>query len=152
MMDLTARDWLSAIGATIFVTVLFCVRLIAGEGGVIGVAFLLMFAIPTALFIFLLVELPLLSWIRRRSRNVAVYILIPLMTVQVISLAPFFVNAGTFFHLRTDGVALIEGGHVRWDNFEHILAYTVEPAMWAGLAGLIYWFFAVKRLSSNLPL
>lgn len=151
MMDLTTRDWLSAIGATTFVTVLFCARLAAGNGGLVGAAFLLMFALPTALFIFLVVELPLLAWIRRRSRSVAAYIVVPFATVQLISLAPFFLNAGNFSHLRNDGVTLIEHGSVRWENFGQIVAYTIEPAIWAGFAGLIYWFFAVRRRGSIRP-
>lgn len=149
-MDLTARDWLSAIAATTIVTLLFCVRLVAGNGSVIGVAFLLLYALPTALFIFLVVELPLLSWVRRRSRNVAAYILIPFMSMLTVSLGLFFVNAGSL-SLQTGGVIWVDNGRVRWDNFGHIVVGTMEPAIWAGLAGLIYWFFAVRKLSSNLP-
>jgi len=150
MMGLTARDWLSAIGATTFVTVLFCIRLVIGNGGVLNVAFLLVYALPIALFIFLVVELPLLSWIRRRSRNFMVYILIPFLTTLTVSLGLFFLNAGSL-SLRTSGVIWIEDGRVRWDNFGHIVVGTMEPAIWAGLAGLIYWLLAVRRLGSNLP-
>jgi hypothetical protein len=111
---------------------------------------LLVYALPIALFVFLVVELPLLSWIRRRSRNFMVYILIPFLTTLTVSLGLFFLNAGSL-SLRTSGVIWIEDGRVRWDNFGHIVVGTMEPAIWAGLAGLIYWLLAVRRLGSNLP-
>lgn len=144
--SLAASDWVSAVGATFFVTCLFCVNQVYETGGAAGVLFLLVFTFPVALAIVIIVEMPLLSFMKRRFRNFLVYIFAPFITVLFLRILAFSMSAGTFSVLRSNGVSLIENKIIRWDNFLQIIIFNLEPALWAALAGAIYWYRSIRPL------
>jgi len=141
---LNARDVLAAFGCALAAALLCSLRVGLAQGNPATFAMLSLFAVPIALGATALVLLPALVAMKAwRCRRASGYVAVPAAVVLAVSLAPMLISGSTS-HLRIDGKLLIENGHAVWANFGWIVFFNMEPALWAGLAGLAYWWLRVR--------
>lgn len=143
---MTSRDIVVAMGCAMFVTIMFCVRLGVVAGDYRPVVMYMLFAIPFSLAITTILLLPAIAVLRRlRATSVTSHVLPPALIVLAAYMAPVLLNAHSYGVLRFLGRPLISDGKVVWENFPWMIAYHAEPAMWAALAGFLFWYLTVKR-------
>jgi hypothetical protein len=97
-----------------------------------------LFAIPAALMILL----PLLAIMRRYRRSHPLeYMLYPAVVVLFICMLPLLLSPGLYSTLNVDGKRFISHSHLVWSNLGWMIISNIEPALWAALAGILFWKF-----------
>lgn len=145
LAGLAAGDTWAAFACTLAVTGLFCLKLGVALGDLRQSLFLALFAVPVAMLITLVVELPVLHFLRKRSiRHPLAYVLAPGLTVFLVWFLPHL-DPGVFHHLSDGGRKFITEGRIVWENIGWYALYHAEPALWACLAGLLFWLLRVRN-------
>jgi hypothetical protein len=139
------RDGVTAIAVALIVAVLFCLRQSMVAGDIRQAFSLAFFVLPIACLVTIFVEMPLLFFMKTRGRNNLLgYVMVPGVTVLILYMAPLLLNPGIFSVLNFEGRALLRNGSVVWHNIGWMIVYHVEPALWAALAGFIFWWLRIK--------
>jgi hypothetical protein len=140
MIPSSRRDALLAILTSSIAAVLFSFRQ-AIPGWNWGLALMVaLFAIPTALVITVIFLLPMLAIMRRyRRSHLLEYMLYPAVTVLFICMIPLLLSPGLYSTLNVDEKKFISDSHLVWSNLGWMIIFNIEPALWAGLAGLLFW-------------
>lgn len=144
---ISSRDTMHAIIVALIASILFSLRqgLVAGNWPT--AIMVSCFAIPVAFAITAVAILPLLALMRLYERShFAEYMLYPAIAVLFISMIPLlFLSPGLYETLNDGGKRLISNGQLVWSNFGWMILFNIEPALWAGLAGLFFWKLSQKH-------
>lgn len=142
------QDGITAIEVALIVAVLFCLRKSLAAGDIRQVFSFAFFVVPIAFLVTIFVEMPLLFFMKTKRRvHLLEYVTVPSLTVLILYMAPLLLNPGNFSVLKFEGRELIRNGSVVWSNMGWIALSHIEPALWAALAGFMFWW---SRIKSNL--
>jgi hypothetical protein len=149
--SISNRDTMHAIVTALLASVLFSLRQGVVAGNWATAIMVSCFAIPVAVAITVVFMLPLLALMRRYERShLAEYMLYPAIAVLFISMIPLlFLSPGLYETLNNGGKRLITNGKLVWSNFGWMILFNMEPALWAGLAGLFFWKLNQTTEASN---
>jgi hypothetical protein len=65
--------------------------------------------------------------------------LYPAVAVLFICMLPLLLSPGLYSTLNVDGKRFISDSHLVWANLGWMIISNIEPALWAGLAGILFW-------------
>jgi hypothetical protein len=147
------NDPLIAIACTIAVTTLYCLRLGLANSSIAQALFFSMLLVPIALGITIFLQLPILFLMRMGKRTSAFeYAVVPGFIVLLLCMTLPLSGADTVIGLKAHGHDLIRDGHIVWRHLGWMIVDIafVEPALWASLAGLGFWWLRVKNQQRTL--
>lgn len=148
---LTWTDTGAALACALIVSLLFCLNQDFPHQPLLQALFLSMFVVPAAFLITAVVELPILHLVLKRGyTHPFIYVLLPGLAVLAVCVLPDVVFGSSFSVLREGGKDLVLDGAVVWQNLGWYLLYWGEPALWASLAGLLFWLMRVRRTRTPL--
>lgn len=107
--------------------------------------FLSLFVIPATWLITVVIMLPFLHFVRKRGwTNPLIYSVLPGFLVLILFVASNF--GSSFSRLSVQGKMLIEDSNVVWENFDRLILFNIEPALWACFAGALFWILRVRAV------